>query len=144
MRNGFLILIVISALVACILQFWNVDDGFPADGLYAPLTCELGTVKQEELILTVPVTNYREKPCRIIGMIQACGRNCCYNTDQAEPIRIVGGKTHDYRFTVTIQDNGPFQADIVLFIDDGVLREVTHTVRGVAAIQEKTDGNSKQ
>lgn len=53
---------------------------------------------------------------------------------------IPAGGTVEYPCELTVKGPGPFEAEIVLFLEDNGIREVTLTVRGVGVAPEgKTD-----
>lgn len=66
-----------------------------------------------------------------------CDANVCYKPNLDDTLTILPGETVAYRIDWRVATPGHFELPILIFIDDGGLREVAHTFRGLAMPQEK-------
>ena len=58
---------------------------------------------------------------------------------------VPAGESIEYPCELTVNDAGEFEAEIVLYLEDNGIREVTLTVRGVGvAAKGKTDVSTTQ
>ncbi len=66
--------------------------------------------------------------------------NCCFRAKHHSQVTILAGQTAEYPCELTVHKPGPFESEMVLFLEDNGIREVTLTVRGVGvAAGGKTD-----
>ena len=81
--------------------------------------------------LPIAMSSRGGRNTRVVGMQTGCRPNVCFNPKATEPLVIPAGGTGTYICELHITGIGPFECPILLYLDDGGLREAHFTVRGV-------------
>jgi hypothetical protein len=101
----------------------------------AEIRCEIGRCEvSQPAPFVIRLCNSTSQPRRIIGVASCCGDNCCYDSRTVNPTVVPAHGQVDYACDLFISREGPFSADIRLYLDDGGLRRVTFVVEGVGVI----------
>ena len=82
--------------------------------------------------LVVHFTNPAKTPRSIIGIREACEKNCCYFSKHYGPIAVGAGETAEYRVLLRVYRKGEFEAEINIYLEENGIRTVTLHVTGTA------------
>jgi hypothetical protein len=85
--------------------------------------------------LAIQVANLTNHPGRILGMSKVCGRNSCVTPKQEQPVPVGPGETVSYRFQLDVHSSGPFEVQVVLFLEEDCVRKATTALCGVGTTQ---------
>lgn len=93
------------------------------------------------------ITNTGDRPARVVGFEGArCGAVCCLSPKcllegHEHPLTIPAGGTLDVPCELRVNRPGPIEWSTTVFVEDGGIRPVRLTVRGVAvAVEGGCDG----
>lgn len=80
---------------------------------------------------------------RVLSLTSGCAEKCCFRPRDENPVLVPAGERVAYPWELNVMGTGAFEAHIALFLDDGGLRQVTLTVRGVGIdAGNNTDGQA--
>jgi hypothetical protein len=96
-----------------------------------PPDSDLGIVPLGERELMFRVSNRGDQPRRIVGMNQACANGCCYRAANPDQVDVPPGETVEYRCVLAVKEVGPFDGEIVLFLDEDGFRTFSLPIHGV-------------
>lgn len=88
--------------------------------------------------LSFPIRNGSDRPALIVGLVEGCGRNCCFSSLHQHHVAVEPGQTLNYACTLKVQRAEPFSAQIVLNVFDGDYRQLVLSVRGVGVPANET------
>ncbi len=93
---------------------------------------DLGSIPCETSEITFQVTNPDSRPHEILGVREGCQPTVCFLSKGFEGRRSVGaGQTMPFSCQLDVRKPGPFEASVVLLVEDKGIREVPLIVRGV-------------
>jgi hypothetical protein len=101
---------------------------------------ELGELKSHETVtFDVRITNRSALPGRVLNVSRSCDLGGCFDSTIDGPVEVAPGGSVTYPVRFAPSGSGPFEAQVRMFLDDGGMRQVKVTVRGVAREPEKGD-----
>ncbi len=93
---------------------------------------DLGTVPLGKSEIVFPITNTSSQPRQILGVREGCRPAVCFlSKDFPGRITVGPGQTIPFTYTLDVRKPGPFEAGVLLFLEDNSIRELPLIVRGV-------------
>ena len=99
---------------------------------------DCGVLSSGEHTIRFAIRNQSQNPQRILGLSQGCTRNCCYEGGQPGPLTVLPGAIVSYPCQLAVNAPGEIRLNVVMFLEDAGIREVTFSVRGLAVQHRKT------
>jgi hypothetical protein len=123
---------VLAAAAAGAVAVWPAEPEQAVE-LVSPET-DVGEIRPGDRTVEVWVRNRSGRPLRVVGLNEACGRNCCLSPPPDEPPDLSPRAVTSVPLRLHAPAAGPFHAETQLFVQDvGGVRQLAVVVRGVVS-----------
>ncbi len=99
-------------------------------GTVEPPGPDLGEVPVGVFVFEVAVANPSGRPVTVLGVPFRCADNCCFCSERPNDV-VAAGQRLLHRVELHVKEPGPFEAEILFYLDEGGLREIPIPIRGV-------------
>lgn len=134
-------ILVLSCVAACLaLCCWGgyqaiVSTESPRFGLFLEeADRDLGECPTGPSEVRLSCKNRSGQPHEILSVGVGCWPNACLRVKDSQPVTIPAGGTIEINCLVIIREPGPFEINSVVFADDGGLRMIEFSLRGVGVV----------
>jgi hypothetical protein len=104
-----------------------------------PEAYDLGEVPFGERVVVFEITNPADRPREIVGLTeQGCIDGICLISGHQGRVTVPAGGTFRYECTVRVRSPGPFERQILVYLDEGGIRTVTLAARGTGRAADAT------
>ncbi len=91
---------------------------------------DLGEVPVGVFVFEVAVTNPSGRPVTVLGVPFRCADNCCFCSERPNDV-VAPGQRLLHRVALDVKGPGPFEAEILFYLNEDGLREIPIPIRGV-------------
>lgn len=97
---------------------------------------DLGTLAaNSEHAVEYRLINSGGDECRVLGGSNVCGTTCCFGMKRFESLSIPPHGSAMLTVQLELNNPGPFEGELTVYVDDGGARGIRLTVRGEAVPQ---------